>query len=59
MTHNLWTNLNNKMYEYLGSVSLGDLVKEQRSEAGAPVPMQDHRPARRVTTRRSEAQAAA
>jgi len=29
MTHDLWTNLNNKMYEYLHSVSLDDLVSQQ------------------------------
>lgn len=30
MTHTLWTNLNAKMNEYLSSVSLADLVAEQR-----------------------------
>ncbi len=29
MTHDLWTTLNSKMYEYLNSVSLGDLVENQ------------------------------
>lgn len=29
MTHNLWTNLTRCMYEYLSSVSLEDLVREQ------------------------------
>jgi Rrf2 family iron-sulfur cluster assembly transcriptional regulator len=29
MTHNLWTNLNIRMQEYLESVSLDDLVREQ------------------------------
>ena len=29
MTHNLWTNLNVRMQEYLNSVSLDDLVREQ------------------------------
>ena len=29
MTHKLWTNLNIRMHEYLSSVSLNDLVKEQ------------------------------
>lgn len=33
MTHDLWTNLNNKMYEYLHSVSLGDLVKQQEQKS--------------------------
>lgn len=31
MTHDLWTNLNKRMYEYLSSVSLDDLVRQQRS----------------------------
>ena len=30
MTHTLWTNLNTKMNEYLSSVSLADLVAEQK-----------------------------
>jgi len=30
MTHSLWTNLNVKMNEYLSSVSLADLVAEQK-----------------------------
>ena len=30
MTHNLWSNLNVRMYDYLSSVTLNDLVKEQR-----------------------------
>lgn len=30
MTHELWTNLNRKMIEYLDSVSLADLVEQQR-----------------------------
>jgi Rrf2 family iron-sulfur cluster assembly transcriptional regulator len=29
MTHDLWTTLNKKMYEYLSSVSLAHLVREQ------------------------------
>lgn len=30
MTHDLWTNLNKRMIEYLDSVSLGDLVEQQK-----------------------------
>jgi Rrf2 family iron-sulfur cluster assembly transcriptional regulator len=30
MTHDLWARLNEKMYEYLDSVTLGDLVAEQQ-----------------------------
>jgi Rrf2 family iron-sulfur cluster assembly transcriptional regulator len=50
MTHVLWTSLNTKMYEYLSSVSLAELVRQQRP-ADAPLPAMDQRPARR--TRRS------
>jgi Rrf2 family transcriptional regulator, iron-sulfur cluster assembly transcription factor len=34
MTHDLWATLNEKMYDYLSSVSLGDLVAHQH---GKPV----------------------
>ena len=39
MTHDLWSNLNQKMVEYLSSVSLADLVKQQEGR----VVMQDMR----------------
>ena len=39
MTHELWTTLNHKMYEYLSSVSLFDLVEKQARKAGAGVSM--------------------
>ena len=29
MTHHLWMDLNRKMFNYLSSVSLADLVREQ------------------------------
>jgi len=61
MTHNLWTNLNNKMYEYLESVSLDAMVREQHAEAGTDMSvtvLHDQRPARRVV-RRGDARAAA
>lgn len=32
MTHDLWANLNTKMFEYLSSVSLQDLVDHQRGK---------------------------
>ncbi len=35
MTHQLWTNLNARMFEYLSSVSLDELVRQQQ---GAPCP---------------------
>jgi len=37
MTHELWTILNFKMYEYLESVSLADLVAKQIQKAGNDV----------------------
>lgn len=51
MTHNLWSNLNKRMYEYLDGVSLADLVKEQQPDA--PAVLHDQRPLRR-TVKRSE-----
>lgn len=37
MTHDLWSTLNSKMYEYLSSVSLADLVERQKKkQAAAP-----------------------
>src|SRR3954469_7728147 len=44
MTHELWSTLNDKMYEYLSSVSLADLVAQQRaSEAQKINVLQDKR----------------
>lgn len=54
MTHELWTSLNQRMYEYLSSVNLSELVGQQAGGHGVKV-MQDHRPARRVTRRSGEA----
>jgi len=34
MTHNLWAALNEKLYEYLNSVTLQDLVAEQLAKGG-------------------------
>jgi len=43
MTHDLWATLNEKMQEYLSSVSLADLVAHQ---SGKPVSViKDFRPA--------------
>jgi Rrf2 family iron-sulfur cluster assembly transcriptional regulator len=36
MTHQLWANLNSKMLEYLRSVSLADLVDQQREKSVLP-----------------------
>lgn len=35
MTHELWSTLNRKMYEYLTSVTLADLVQRQLDKAGS------------------------
>jgi len=35
MTHDLWMNLNARMHEYLSSVSLDDLVRQQKSSGCA------------------------
>ena len=35
MTHDLWATLNKKMHEYLRSVSLADLVRQQREREAA------------------------
>lgn len=35
MTHDLWSTLNSKMYEYLSSVSLADLVERQKQKQTA------------------------
>ena len=37
MTHELWTTLNAKMYEYLASVTLADLVAKQLKKLGGDV----------------------
>lgn len=43
MTHELWATLNQKMVEYLDSVSLQDLVDQQRAREGAPAVLRDRR----------------
>jgi Rrf2 family iron-sulfur cluster assembly transcriptional regulator len=53
MTHELWTTLNVKMYDYLSSVSLADLVDRQRRKLGLSAPA----PERRVMMARSPAAA--
>ncbi len=50
MTHVLWTSLNMKMHEYLSSVKLAELVRQQRP-ANAPLPVTVTPPARRSNRR--------
>ena len=45
MTHNLWATLNEKLYEYLNSVTLRDLVNEQLAKDGNVTVLADRRPA--------------
>jgi len=58
MTHELWTSLNEKMLDYLGSVSLAGLVAQQREKSGVAAVLHDERPLRRVR-RQAEALMAA
>ena len=44
MTHDLWSALNKKIYEYLHSVALSDLVAKQLARETQKVVMQDKRP---------------
>lgn len=39
MTHDLWSTLNSKMYEYLSSVTLGELVLRQKQKIAGESPM--------------------
>ncbi len=53
MTHDLWMSLNEKMFDYLNSVTLADLVQRQKPGLSIAV-LHDERPQRRAV-RRSEA----
>ena len=44
MTHELWTTLNFKMFEYLSSVTLAELVDKQLKKAGSDVAILKHTP---------------
>src|SRR3990167_3968585 len=45
MTHDLWATLNEKLYDYLNSVTLQDLVAAQLAKDGKVAVMIDRRPA--------------
>lgn len=45
MTHNLWATLNDKLYEYLNSVTLQHLVSEQLAKNGNATIVMERRPA--------------
>jgi Rrf2 family iron-sulfur cluster assembly transcriptional regulator len=64
MTHDLWSTLNSKMYDYLASVTLGELVERQKAKlAGQPAAavIEDKRlgPQPRLRSNREKAAAAA
>jgi Rrf2 family iron-sulfur cluster assembly transcriptional regulator len=44
MTHDLWTSLNAHIFEFLGSVTLAQMVAEQRAKGEQVSIMQDQRP---------------
>jgi Rrf2 family iron-sulfur cluster assembly transcriptional regulator len=43
MTHDLWTNLNKRMFDYLDSVSLQNLVDQQHAREGKVAVVKDQR----------------
>jgi len=44
MTHDLWATLNDKLHEYLNSVTLQDLVNEHLAKTGNVTVLRDRRP---------------
>jgi Rrf2 family transcriptional regulator, iron-sulfur cluster assembly transcription factor len=46
LTHDLWVALNQRIFDYLGSVTLGQLVAKQKNAMQGVVEMKDHRPNR-------------
>ena len=50
ITHDLWTTLNEKLYEYLNSVSLQNLMTQHLAKEGSVTVLADHRtvPVRKV-----------
>ncbi len=51
MTHDLWMGLNRKMLEHLRSISLQDLVDQQRNNAACVAAVREETPARRPIRR--------
>ena len=51
MTHNLWTSLNQKMLDYLRSVTLQELFDQQKGNAACVAALADESPARRPVRR--------
>jgi Rrf2 family iron-sulfur cluster assembly transcriptional regulator len=61
MTHDLWSTLNSKMYDYLASVSLAELVARQKLKLGGQTTsiMEDKRPLAPPRSRAGREKAAA
>lgn len=51
MTHDLWTSLNERMFDYLRSVHLDELVAQQRSNAACVAALEEERTVRRPVRR--------
>jgi Rrf2 family iron-sulfur cluster assembly transcriptional regulator len=43
LTHDLWANLNERIFDYLGSVTLRQLVENQRAKEAGTAPVHDMR----------------
>lgn len=46
LTHDLWVGLNQRIFEYLGAVTLGQLVVKHKNSEQGVVEVKDHRPQR-------------
>lgn len=57
MTHDLWTNLNKKMFEYLDSVNLAELVAQQLAVPAPSAVMHDGRTAQHKPSARLDSAA--
>jgi Rrf2 family iron-sulfur cluster assembly transcriptional regulator len=51
MTHTLWTSLNKRMFDYLRSVTLQELVDQQKNNAACVAALQEEPPVRRPVRR--------
>lgn len=51
MTHDLWTSLNQRMFEYLRSVNLQNLVDQQKNNAACVAALKEELPNRRPVRR--------
>ena len=51
MAHNLWTSLNKRMFDYLRSVTLQELVDQQKNNAACVAALQEEAPVRRPVRR--------